>query len=1037
MKKLLPVLFFAFSFCAVAQQNTTVKEYNKVFTTYPFSDPNPVADGSSLFFPYFRYDGFTDKPIQKEWKVVEIENDFIKIMILPEIGGKIWSAVEKSTGENFIYYNHVVKFRDIAMRGPWTSGGIEANYGIIGHTPACATPVDYKIIHEKDGSVSCIIGVLDLLTRTPWRLIINLPKDKAFITTTSFWFNASGIAQPYYTWMNTGIKAKGNLQYIYPGTHFLGHEGEHGDWPINKKNGKDVSWYENNNFGGYKSYHVFGKYTDFFGAYWHDDDFGMGRYSTHDDKPGKKIWIWGLSQQGMLWEKELTDTDGQYTEVQSGRLFNQTAEKSTFTPFKHRSFAPYETDRWTEYWFPVKQTKGFVKANNYGALNVKKESGWLKIYFSPLQNINDELKIISGQKIIYSKNISLKPMQLFSDSVLVNSEAENVVVSIGGDKLVYNSSPGEGVLNRPLDSPTDFDWGSVQGLYIQGKENLDERNYAAAEIKMKECLTKDDNYLPALNGMAILMLHKLECNEALDFAKKALSIDTYDADANYYYGIINNLLKNFTDAKDGFDIASQDVGYRSAAFSRLAKLYLVQKDNDKAIAYAQKSLLYNTINLESMQVLAVAYRYQNNSEKAKPLLEKMLDVDPLNHFALMEQSLWQNDDNSKEIFINSIKSEIPEQQFLELAAWYFTAADTLTALKVLQGSPQTSEVLYWLSYLKKDPSLAAKALQNQDVLFLPPFREETLTVLDIRNLKNWKAKYYAGLIYWGHNNIAKAKELLLSCGDEPTNAAFYASRAKLFIADTAQYYLDVQHAMQLNNNEWRYGKMLIDYYISHHDIQRALVTSKIYAGKFPQNYIIGMLYIKALQANANYSQAAKLLDKINILPYEGSTDGRLLYKENHLLTAVAFMKKNNYKTAIKEIEKAKQWPENLGVGKPYQDQIDDRLENWMLYKCYSALSNSSAANEALQHIIQFVPTVDNTVMNFLPANHLITAWAIEKTGGVDKAKEWLQQEAAKYPDDNSIQWALQVYNKNTVTAARDTKDATQAIIEALMALPKN
>jgi hypothetical protein len=403
----------------------------------------------------------------------------------------------------------------------------------------------------------------------------------------------------------------------------------------------------------------------------------------------------------------------------------------------------------------------------------------------------------------------------------------------------------------------------------------------------------------------------------------------------------------------------------------------------------------------------------------------------------MEQSLWQNDDNSKEIFINSIKSEIPEQQFLELAAWYFTAADTLTALKVLQGSPQTSEVLYWLSYLKKDPSLAAKALQNQDVLFLPPFREETLTVLDIRNLKNWKAKYYAGLIYWGHNNIAKAKELLLSCGDEPTNAAFYASRAKLFIADTAQYYLDVQHAMQLNNNEWRYGKMLIDYYISHHDIQRALVTSKIYAGKFPQNYIIGMLYIKALQANANYSQAAKLVDKINILPYEGSTDGRLLYKENHLLTAVAFMKKNNYKTAIKEIEKAKQWPENLGVGKPYQDQIDDRLENWMLYKCYSALSNSSAANEALQHIIQFVPTVDNTVMNFLPANHLITAWAIEKTGGVDKAKEWLQQEAAKYPDDNSIQWALQVYNKNTVTAARDTKDATQAIIEALMALPKN
>jgi hypothetical protein len=94
------------------------------------------------------------------------------------------------------------------------------------------------------------------------------------------------------------------------------------DWPVNKTNGK-ISFYEQNDFGGYKSYHVFGDYTEFFGAYWHDDDYGMARYATHDDKAGKKIWIWGLSQQGMIWEKLLTDHDGQYVEVQSGKLFNQ------------------------------------------------------------------------------------------------------------------------------------------------------------------------------------------------------------------------------------------------------------------------------------------------------------------------------------------------------------------------------------------------------------------------------------------------------------------------------------------------------------------------------------------------------------------------------------------------------------------------------------------------------------------------------------------------------------------------------------------
>ena len=205
-----------------AQDAAVVREYNKIFTTYPFSDPDPIPNPAAIIYPYFRYDGFTDKPVQKKWKVVELENAYLKVTILPEVGGKIWSAIEKSTGRSFIYDNHVIKFRDVAMRGPWTSGGIEANYGIIGHTPNCATPVDYITFTKADSSVSCVIGVLDLLTGTWWRLEINLPKDKAYFTTTSFWYNGSPLEQPYYSWMNTGIKAKGNLQFIFPGTHYLG-----------------------------------------------------------------------------------------------------------------------------------------------------------------------------------------------------------------------------------------------------------------------------------------------------------------------------------------------------------------------------------------------------------------------------------------------------------------------------------------------------------------------------------------------------------------------------------------------------------------------------------------------------------------------------------------------------------------------------------------------------------------------------------------------------------------------------------------------
>ena len=203
---LLTAILMSIGIVSFQQGPAKVKEYKKVFKTYPFSDPDPIPEVGRIY-PYYRFDGYTNKPVNKEWTVVELENDYISLIILPEIGGKIWAAFEKSTGKSFLYNNHVVKFRDVAMRGPWTSCGIEANYGIVGHTPNCATPVDYVTMTKKDGSVSCVIGVLDLLTRTTWRIDINLEKDKAYFTTSSSWFNSSPFEQPYYTWMNTGIKS--------------------------------------------------------------------------------------------------------------------------------------------------------------------------------------------------------------------------------------------------------------------------------------------------------------------------------------------------------------------------------------------------------------------------------------------------------------------------------------------------------------------------------------------------------------------------------------------------------------------------------------------------------------------------------------------------------------------------------------------------------------------------------------------------------------------------------------------------------------
>ena len=155
-------------------------------------------DRAARIYPYSFIDEFSPDSEEREWTVVRMENPYIKVAVLPEVGGKVWGASEISTGQEFIYTNKVLKFREIALRGPWTSGGIEFNFGLLGHTPSGAHPVDYQIRTHPDGGVSCVVGSLDLPSRTRWNVTVYVPPDKAYFETRSFWYNPSSFFQSYY-----------------------------------------------------------------------------------------------------------------------------------------------------------------------------------------------------------------------------------------------------------------------------------------------------------------------------------------------------------------------------------------------------------------------------------------------------------------------------------------------------------------------------------------------------------------------------------------------------------------------------------------------------------------------------------------------------------------------------------------------------------------------------------------------------------------------------------------------------------------------
>jgi Tfp pilus assembly protein PilF len=1024
-------ILFCISYSVYSQAGkSTAREYTQVYTTYPYSDPNPIPVLTSLY-PYFRYDGFTDKPVQKEWKVVELENDYIKVLIFPEVGGKIWTAIEKSTNQPFIYYNHAVKFRDVAMRGPYTSGGLELNYGIIGHTPNCATPVDYIIQNNDDGSVSCIVGVLDLLTRSNWRLEIRLPNDKAYFITRTFWYNSTPVSQPYYHWLNGGYKSAGNLEFIFPGTHYIGHGGEYADWPVNKSNGKKISFYEENNFGGYKSYHVFGKYAGFAGGYWHDDQFGVVRYGNYDDKAGKKIWIWGLSRQGMIWEKLLTDTDGQYVEMQSGRLFNQNSGSSLYTPFKYKDFSPYATDIWTEYFYPVLRTRGYVEANEYGALNLKNEEGFLKVWFSPAQKIDDMLVIKEGDNIVYSKKITLTPLKTFADSIRFSGNDKNLRVTVGENKLIYSSDPGFNVISRPVDAPKDFNWKSAYGLYVEGREAMDQKMYPRAEEKLKAALELDHNHIPSLLRMTELKLRNLQYNEALEYAVRALSIDTHDGETNYYYGLVNDRLGKITDAKDGYSIATLSSEYRSAAYTGLSRLFLKEKDYTRALGYAERAVDYNRYNIEALQLQAVIYRKIDDMTKALSVQNTLLSFDPLNHFSRFEKYLISNSEETKKNFVSLIRNELPYETYMELAIWYYDAGCPEETLKVLGLSPQTAETAYWQSFL-----------QNTKVNFSAvkpaysfPFRWESAQVIEklIKDQDHWLLKFHLALIYKDRNRIEESIALLKSCGDTPDFAPFYVIRAEILKGkDDSQCETDLKKALSLDN-QWRYHQYLANYYISHSQYDKALEITGPFYKTHPDDFRMGTVHARALLLSKKYKEADALLTGLNIIPVEGATGGREMYREAKLMQAAQLMQKKNYSGAIKFIKQADLWPENLGVGKPYEEDIDMRLENWMSYICLTGLKKPDEAKVKLDRVIEFSPRIENTVRNFIPSNAIITAWAYDRFGMKEDAVKWLDSQIAAFPRSKLIEWSKAVYtNDKSFVLGEGDKDANARIIELLM-----
>lgn len=997
-----------------ARPAATVTEVVRTMKTYPFSDPNPVADPSALYYPYFRFDGFSAEGTGRPWKTVELENAYIKLSLFPEIGGKIWGAVDKTAGREFIYYNHVVKFRDIAMRGPWTSGGIEFNFGIIGHAPTSSTPVDYLTRTKADGSVSCYIASFDYITRTYWSVEVNLPADKACFTTRTSWYNASSLDAPYYQWMNAGYKASPELEFIYPGTRYIGHGGDTHSFPEDEE-GRLISWYKNNDSGQSQSYHVLGRYNDFYGAYWHDDDFGSVHHAAYNDKLGMKIFLWGLSREGGIWEDLLTDTDGQYVELQSGRMYNQPAGGSGRTPYKHFSFAPQASDSFTEYWYPVRGTEGIAKAGSAGALNVWRENGFVQFRFSPVEPVETEAAVYCGEKQVAVLPVRASVGNTWKDSLSLNGVEGEIRVTIGDDLLTYSENKSDNVLDRPTELPAGFDWESAYGLYTQGEQALNQKRYGEAEKYLRASLAKEPCFVPALRRLASLYYREGKYEAARTACRTALAVDTYDGEANYLYGLCNRVAEKTAEAKAAFSVAAYTPAFRSVAYAQLAIQFAREKNWSEAERYAGKSLETNPGNLHARHLLAVVYRKTDRPGKAREAIASVLDDMPLFPPLRFEEFL-AGDNPDTAAFMSLIRNELPAETCMETAGWYEALGCTDEALalySLASAHPVAHYRAAWLLHCagNEQEAVARVTLGNSlspELVF--PFRAETLDALAwaVTVSSDWKIRYYRALVYWANRDEAKALALLEGCGDVPY-APFYLCRARLKTGEARL--ADLLRAEQLEPS-WRAGMALLAYYSEQHAWKQAAETGSRYFRRYPGNYYIGLKQAKALCETGRYTECLSLLKRLRVLPNEGAYAGRAVYREACLYRAMEAFERKNYRQALASVEASEVWIENLGVGKPYDNLIDNRLEKYIEAQAYMRTGKQEKAAALLRSVADYA--VSGTRFR---SGDLLTAFALRETGGQAEADKLAASWETAFSGNPVAAWCGAVYRGDVAKAA--------------------
>ena len=689
-------------------------------------------------YPYPLNDNMTRRREDVTYDCLYLENEYVKLCVLPEIGGRLLFAVDKTNGYDIFYRNEVVKPANVGMTGAWISGGVEWN-AFHHHRQTSHVPCDWKIEESPDGSKTIWVGETEYRHRMQWAIGITLHPGKSVIEISGRLMNSTFNNNSMLYWSNVSTLVDENYQICFPQqTEYVTFHCKNwfAHWPVTHEpfndmdfyaEGIDASWWKNHYMSN--SMFIYDQKADFVAGYDHGRNAGTMLAGNHHINKGGKFWLWGPNSE---WDTRiLTDNSGHYCELMVGAY-------SDNQPDYNWNF-PYETKEFSQYWYGLRDIQGVKAGNRYAALNMEnREDGKLFVGANVSEKFeNVTLELSRNGQVIWSRRCDISPASPVTADVQTDAREQDCVLrlldangkEIAGYRPVVkdSSSPLPPIVDRPL-LPQQIE--NTEECFLVGMRNLQFHNPFVNPVDyFEEVLRRDPGDTRANTQMGVYYRLRGEYGKAASYLRRAIRRQTKDytrpkdAEAIYNLGLILKATGQRTAAYDTLYRATWNYTYNSGANTQLAQMYVEDGDLVSALERVDEAIAYNGRNFTAINLKGSILKALGRTGEAEDCFRRVLAEDPLNAYSTRETA---GDEDFRKFM-----REQPES-YIELALQYLHNGfreDAVALLKDIDSRVDYPTVKLYLGQLCGDNSYYEQALALP-VGYCAPFRLETIPVLE-------------------------------------------------------------------------------------------------------------------------------------------------------------------------------------------------------------------------------------------------------------------------------------------------------------------